>query len=141
MTIQIVQQRFVRHRHACWKARGAGRILQIANVIGISFGQFAIGRIAFGKILPAFALAALFLCRCFGHFSDFFWVEKHGWVRAAQLHSQLVDVAFLAAKAGWQWQWHWPCANIDAGAEQSCKFGASLCDQRNTVLFANPAGN
>ena len=141
MTIQIVQQRAVGHRHAGGEAGRTAGILQIADIVGAGGGQGAIGRRPLREILPALRRAALPGGSRFGHFGDFVRVEQDPGVRAQKLHRQLVDIAFLAAEGGRQGQRHRPCPGIDAGAEQRGKVGPGFRDQRDPVFLADPGGD
>ncbi len=137
MPAQIVEQRLVRHCDPGGEARRARRILQVADVFGLRFGQLAWRAGALGEIVPAFAVAALPVGGGLGHFGDFGGIDQDFRVRALQLDRKLVDIAFLAAEGRRQGQRDRPRAHQRAAAEQCGELGAGLGDQRDAVFLAN----
>ena len=138
MAVKVMQQRAVRHRHAGREAGRAGGILQVADIVRAGLRQFALGRGTPAEILPAFCRTTLPRRGCERHFGDLLGEQQDLRIRAHQLHRQLVDEAFLAAKAGRQRQRHRPGADIDAGAEQRGEIGPGLGNQGDAVFLADP---
>ena len=141
MATQIMQQGLMRDGDAGGETGRTARILQIADVVRLRFGQRRFRRGALAEAFPAFAQAALLFSGDCGHVGDFFRIEQDLRVAAFELDAQLLDIVFLAAERRRQGQRHRPCPGVDAGAEQGCEVGAGLRDQRDAVVLADPGGD
>src|SRR3546814_8732406 len=68
------------------------------------------------------------------HIGQFGRIEQHPRIAAFKLHGKLIDIAFLAAKAGRQRQRNWPGARINDTEKQRCKIRPCLRYQRDPIL-------
>ena len=127
----------VRHGNTVRETRRTAGILQIANFVSLRGRQIGLQRdtiIEFRPINP-FDIAAL---GCFAsHFGQFGREKEDRRIAAFQLHHDLVDIAFLAAKTGWQRQRHRPGPSIDATEEKCGKFRPGFGNHRDPVFLFN----
>jgi len=72
-----------------------------------------------------------------GHLGDLIRIDQHLRIGTAELHGQLVDVVFFAAKAGGQRQRHGPRASIHRTAKQRREIRAGFRHQRHAISRAN----
>ena len=138
---QVAQQRMVRHRYAMGEAGRTARILQIGDLFGLRLRQVARGRVAGDEILERDALDAFLPPGLARHILQFLGKEEQHRVAAGQLDVELVDIAFLAAKAGGQRQRHRPGAGIDDAEEKHREVRARFRHQRDPVLRLDAMGD
>ena len=134
---QIIQQSLVRHRDAVRETGRPAGILQVANFVGVRLGQFAFQG---NQVAETFPINALHIASARGvicHVGKFRREEQYLGIAAFQLHRQLVDIAFLAAKGSRKRKRHWPCASIHAAKEQRSEIWAGFGNQGDTVILAN----
>ena len=138
MAIEIVQQRFVGDRDPGGEARRTRRILEVADILRVRFGQVGFGIGTLAEILPALPFASLALRRRARHFRDFRRIDQDLGVAAVELYRQLLDIPLLAAEAGRQGKGNRPGTRIDTAAEQGGEFRAGFRDEGHAVALRDP---
>ena len=127
-------------RNAVRKAGGARRILQIGDVGRLGLGQGDVGRFAAEPLVPIMGGTQA----GGGILHDIVQAgrgEQHQRIAAGELHPDLIDIGFAAAKAGRQRQRHRQRAGIDGAKEGGSKAGTGFGDQGDAVTGLHAFGN
>ena len=125
---EIVQQRLVRNGNAVREAGRTAGILQIGDVAAVRLGQGNVGSVLAGKGVPAISRNRAGLAGSTRQFCNLVRKQQYRRVTAVELHTDLVDIAFLAAKRGRQRQLRFgigdqrhPVARLDICCDQALR--------------------
>ncbi len=138
---EIAQQRMMRHRDAMGEAGRAAAILQIGDFLALRLRQVARHHITRDEIFESDALDILLAAGFARHLFQFLGEEEQHRVAAVELDIQLIDIAFLAAKAGRQRERHRPSARIDDAEEELCEIRARFGHQCHAILRLHAMGD
>ena len=129
--VAVGQQRAVGDHHPVGKARAAGRILQIGDIVGGGQAQGAPAQRQLAEILRRADEGQVQLTVGLAHQVDHVRRRDHGaGLAALHLQGQLADVAVAAAERGRQRQRYRQHGSILAAQEEADEVRAGLRDQR-----------
>src|SRR3546814_7933103 len=114
------------------KSLRSAAIVQLEDFVRTGLGQMRLMRLQSQEILISAALHITCPRRVAGHIGQFGRIEQHPRIAAFKLHGKLIDIAFLAAKAGRQRQRNWPGARINDTEKQRCKIRPCLRSEEHT---------